>query len=75
MRAAIYALFAFLGSAAIIWMLAIVVYALGSDLDWWQDRDGGLAMGFAFTIGPFFAITGGTIAGVLVFIRNRKGPR
>lgn len=72
MRTAIYALLAFLAAAIVFWFLTMVVYVVGSELQWWRDRDGGVAMGFAFTIGPFFALIGGGIAAVVVVVRRRR---
>jgi Flp pilus assembly protein TadG len=69
MRKAAYALVAFVAAALVIWCLAMAVYVTGSALRWWQDRDGGLAIGFAFTSGPFFALIGGVIASVMVLAR------
>lgn len=72
MRAILLSALSFVVAAILFWVAAMVLYGVGTGLGWWVDRDGGVAMGFAFTIGPFFGLVGGLIAAVLVFLRFRR---
>lgn len=38
------------------------------------DRDGGMAMGIIFAIGPLGAILGGTVAAAIAYARGRRKP-
>jgi hypothetical protein len=71
-RAVLLAALSFIVAAILFWFAAMVLYSVGSELGWWVDRDGGVAMGFAFTIGPLFGLVGGLIAAVLAFLRFRR---
>jgi hypothetical protein len=72
MRAILLAALSFIVAAILFWVAAMVLYSVGSALGWWVDRDGGVAMGFAFTIGPLFGLVGGLIAALLAFFRFRR---
>jgi hypothetical protein len=71
-RAILLAALSFIVAAILFWVAAMVLYSVGSKLGWWVDRDGGVAMGFAFTIGPLFGLVGGLIAALLAFFRFRR---
>ncbi len=62
---------AFMAGLVVTWIAAMVVYVTGSELGWWHDRDGGVAMGFAFTIGPFFGMIAGIAAAIWAVRRGR----
>jgi hypothetical protein len=55
------------------WIAAMAVYVTGTSTGWWFDRDGGLAMGFAFTIGPCLGVLAGIAAGIRAARRTREG--
>ncbi len=65
---------AFLGALIITWFAAIGVYILGTSMGWLFDRDGGVAMGFGFVIGPFFGIVMGLVAALVVLMRSKASP-
>lgn len=56
MRRVLLALAGFLGGFALGWAAAMAGYVAGDALGLWRDRDGGVAMGFAFTIGPLIGL-------------------
>lgn len=62
---------AFMAGLLATWIAVMVLYVIGSELGWWHDRDGGVAMGFAFTIGPFFGTIGGIAAAIWAARRGR----
>lgn len=74
MRAALISVLVFVLVVILIWIAAMIVYVAGSGLNWWVDRDGGVAMGFAFSIGPFFGLIGGLIAALITYVRLRRPP-
>lgn len=64
---------AVLAAAVLGWIAAMAIYVTGTSAGWWFDRDGGVAMGFAFAIGPFLAILAGIVAGIWAAWRTRRG--
>lgn len=72
MRPSLHAALAFLAAFILAWICAIVVYVLGSGIGWWADRDGGVAMGFFFSVGPAVGTVAGVIAAIWAFRRARR---
>ncbi|MCU0819919.1 MAG: hypothetical protein MUF11_11570 [Beijerinckiaceae bacterium] len=62
---------AFVAGLVLAWLAAMVIYVIGGELGWWRDRDGGVAMGFAFTIGPFFGVIAGIVAAIWAVRRGK----
>lgn len=54
------------------WVLGMAAYILQTTIFGVVDRDGGLAMGYAFTIGPFLGLILGTVFAVLTARRMRR---
>lgn len=71
MRAGLISVFVFVLAATLLWAATIVLYVVGSGLNWWADRDGGVAMGVAFSIGPFLGLIGGLGAVLITYVRLR----
>ena len=63
---------AFLVGAIVGYALSIAAYVAVTEIGGVVDRDGGLAMGFAFFIGPLVALVFG-IAGAVVALRKKRG--
>ncbi len=59
MRRAAFAILGFLGGAILGWAAAMALYVALTSAGVLFDRDGGLAMGFAFTIGPIAGLAAG----------------
>ena len=64
MRRGLLSLLGFLGGAIVGWSLSMAAYIVLTSAGLLFDRDGGIAMGFAFTIGPALALLLG-IAGAV----------
>lgn len=64
MKRGLFALLGFLAGAVAGWCLSMAAYIALSSTGALTDRDGGMAMGFAFTIGPFVGLLLG-IAGAI----------
>lgn len=73
MKRGFVALLGFVGGAATGWLLSMATYILITDAGMAVDRDGGLAMGFAFTIGSVVGVLLG-IAGAFWAVRRHAGP-
>lgn len=56
------------------WGAAIAYYIVGTNLDWFFDRDGGGAMATMFILGPTLGVMAGLVCAVVVALRTGK-PR
>ena len=72
MRTVLLVLLAFLGGFIAGFFVAVVGAFLYVDLAGIFDRDGGLAMGIIFTIGPFAGIVAGLAAAIAAAARLRR---
>lgn len=72
MRAVVLGCVAFLAGLALGWLASMVLYIIGNEVGLWHDRDGGIAMGFAFTIGPVLGLVAGIVAAIFVGRRARR---
>lgn len=75
MAAVIFTLLAFIAGFAGGCVLAIGAYILQTTMFGVVDRDGGMAMGYAFTIAPFLGLVLGTVFAVLTARRMRREAR
>jgi hypothetical protein len=75
MATVIFTILAFVAGFASGWVLAIAAYLVQTSLLGVVDRDGGLAMGYAFTIGPFFGLILGVIFAVIMARRRLRARR
>jgi len=66
---------AFLGAFVATWGVTVGVYILATSVGWVVDRDGGIAMGTFFVMGPAFGFVLGLVAAVVVGVRLGRGPR
>lgn len=71
MRRGLITVAAFLAGLFAGYALSILAYILLSSAGLVADRDGGVAMGFAFTIGPVVALVCGILAAILAARRTR----
>ncbi len=72
MRAFLLAVLAFLLTIVATWIVVMGIYILATSLGWAFDRDGGMAMGAAFVIGPGLGLMLGLVAAVVVGVRSRR---
>lgn len=70
MRRFLKAALAFIAGVVLGWIASVLFYLLGSSLGWWNDREGAVAMGFAFTIGPAVGVILGLVLAILVARRR-----
>ena len=75
MATVIFTILAFVAGFASGWVLAIAAYLVQTSLLGVVDRDGGLAMGYAFTIGPFFGLILGVTFAVIMARRRLRARR
>ncbi|MCZ8374753.1 MAG: hypothetical protein O9342_05200 [Beijerinckiaceae bacterium] len=75
MAIVIFTILAFLAGLVGGWVLAIAAYIIQTSMFGVFDRDGGLAMGYAFTIGPFLGLILGTVFAVVTARRMRREAR
>lgn len=68
------AVLAFLLTLVATWVVVMGVYVLATSLGWVFDRDGGIAMGAAFVIGPGLGVMLGVVAAVVMAVRARRKP-
>lgn len=64
-------LLAFVGAAIIGYLLSIAAYVVSIEFSGAYDREGAMAMGVAFVIGPVIALVCGIAAAVLTLRRSR----
>lgn len=72
MRRGLLAFLGFSGGAVVGWSLSMAAYILLSSTGLLFDRDGGVAMGFAFTIGPALGLLMGVV-GAFWMARPKPG--
>lgn len=72
MRRFFLTLLAFLGTFVATWLVTLGVYIVATSAGWLFDRDGGIAMGMVFVIGPVFGLVLGLVAAVVVSVRLRR---
>lgn len=72
MKRVLLAVLGFLGGFIFAWGVAMAVYVAGEGTGVFHDRDGGVAMGFAFSIGPFFGLIAGVIAAIWLSRRRAR---
>ena len=65
-------LLAFLATFVATWLVTLGVYIVATSLGWLFDRDGGLAMGMIFIMGPIFGLVLGLVAAIVVSVRLRR---
>lgn len=75
MATVLFTVLAFLAGLVGGWVLGLATYLLQTSVFGVVDRDGGLAMGYAFTIGPFLGLILGTVFAVLTARRMRREAR
>jgi hypothetical protein len=63
---------AFLGGLVLGWIATMLVYLVATTLFGVIDREGGMAMGFAFMIGPFLGVVTGIALAILVALRTGR---
>ncbi len=68
------AVLAFLLTLVATWIIVMGVYVLATSLGWIFDRDGGMAMGTAFVIGPGLGLMLGVVAAVVMAVRAGRKP-
>jgi hypothetical protein len=71
MKRAALAILGFLGGAILGWLATLGAYIVLSSAGAFFDRDGGIAMGFAFTIGPLVGLLAGILGAVWAARRAR----
>jgi Flp pilus assembly protein TadG len=64
MKRGVASLLGFLGGAIVGWSLSIAAYVVLTSAGFLFDRDGGIAMAFAFTIGPVLGLVLGIVGAV-----------
>lgn len=72
MRTLILTILAFIAGLILGWIGSMLAYVLMTGLGVWIDRDGRLAMGFAFNIGPVIGFVSGIGLAIYVFRRARR---
>ena len=72
MRRFFLTLLAFLATFVATWLVTLGVYIVATSLGWLFDRDGGLAMGMIFIMGPIFGLVLGLVAAIVVSVRLRR---
>jgi hypothetical protein len=75
MATVFFTILAFMAGFAGGWVLAVGAYLIQTSVFGVFDRDGGLAMGYAFTIGPFVGLITGILCAVLAARRVRRKAR
>jgi hypothetical protein len=72
MKRGVASLLGFLGGAVVGWSLSIAAYVVLTSAGLLFDRDGGIAMAFAFTIGPVLGLALGIVGAI--WAKRRAEP-
>ncbi|WP_284178913.1 hypothetical protein [Rhabdaerophilum sp. SD176] len=75
MAIVVFTVLAFLAGLVGGWVLSMAAYIIQTSVFGVFDRDGGLAMGYAFTIGPFLGLVLGITFAVMTARRMLRERR